>query len=65
MASFEIIGEITKTEIIAVGYAIQEIGRLRRQRGGAHWRKLKGIAMIRLWVGESGESDFTGMRPMG
>ena len=48
MQSFEIIGEITDIEIIAVGNSIREIGRLRKQYGDSHWRKLKGIAMIRL-----------------
>ena len=51
MKSFEVIGQITETEIIAVGNAIQEIGRLRKQYGEGRWRKLKGIAMIRLASG--------------
>ncbi|MEW6352516.1 MAG: hypothetical protein AB1646_26005 [Thermodesulfobacteriota bacterium] len=33
---------------MAVGTAIREIGRLRKQYGDGRWRKLKGIAMIRL-----------------
>ena len=48
MESFGIIGDISEIEIIAVGNAIQEIGRLRKQYGDGRWRKLKGIAMIRL-----------------
>lgn len=48
MESFEIIGDISEVEIIAVGPAIREIGRLRKQYGDGRWRKLKGIAMIRL-----------------
>jgi hypothetical protein len=48
MASFEIISEITEIEIIALGGAVREIGRLRKQYGAGRWRKLKGIAMIRL-----------------
>jgi hypothetical protein len=48
MESFEVVGEITEVEIIAVESTIREIGRLRKQYGDSRWRKLKGIAMIRL-----------------
>ena len=46
--NFEIIGEITNIETIAVGNAIRDIARLRKQYGRGRWRKLKGIATIRL-----------------
>jgi hypothetical protein len=45
---FEIIGEIEKTEIIAAGKSIRDIARLRKQYGPGRWRKLKGIATVRL-----------------
>jgi hypothetical protein len=45
---FEIIGEITEVETIAVGGKIREIARLRKQFGKGRWRKLKGIATVRL-----------------
>ena len=45
---FEIIGEITEIEIIAVGSKIHEIARLRKQFGKGRWRKLKGLATVRL-----------------
>jgi hypothetical protein len=48
MQSFEIISEITDVETIAVGNAIREIARLQEQYGQGRWRKLKGIAWIRL-----------------
>jgi hypothetical protein len=48
---FEIIGEIERIETIAVGGRIREIMRLRRQYGPARWRKLKGIAEVRLQGG--------------
>ncbi len=51
MKSFEIISEITDIETIAVGSAIRDIARLRKQYGQGRWRKLKGIAMIRLASG--------------
>ena len=48
MKSFEIVSEITDIETIAVGGAIRDINRLRKRYGPGRWRKLKGIAMIRL-----------------
>lgn len=45
---FEIIGEITDIEPIAVGSAIRDIVRLRKQYGPGRWRKLKGLALVRL-----------------
>jgi hypothetical protein len=45
---FEIISEIKKIETIAVGGNIRDIMRLRKQYGIGRWRKLKGIASIRL-----------------
>lgn len=49
---FEIIGEITGIETIAVGNAIRDIVRLRKSFGSGRWRKLKGTAMIRLSTGK-------------
>ncbi len=46
--NFEIIGDITDIEPIAVGSAIREVARLRKQYGRGRWRKLKGLAVIRL-----------------
>lgn len=46
--NFEIIGEITNVETIAVGSKIREVTRLRRVYGRGRWRKLKGIARIHL-----------------
>jgi hypothetical protein len=45
---FEIIGEIVDIETIAVGGRIREIARLRKQFGRGRWRKLKGVATVRL-----------------
>jgi hypothetical protein len=45
---FEIIGEITEIETIAVGSRIRDIARLRKQFGKGRWRKLKGPATVRL-----------------
>ncbi len=48
---FEIVGEITEIETIASGRAIRELPRLRRQYGQGRWRKLKGVALVKLMSG--------------
>ena len=45
---FEIVGDIIDVETIAVGASIREVARLQRQYGRGRWRKLKGIALVRL-----------------
>ena len=45
---FEIIGKIENVESIAEGGRIRDIMRLRRQFGPGRWRKLKGVAEVRL-----------------
>ena len=45
---FEIIGEITNVEIVAVGSSIRVIKRLKRFYGDGRWRKLKGVARVKL-----------------
>lgn len=45
---FEIIGEITEIEPIATGRGIRRLKHLRKRYGGQRWRKLKGIATVRL-----------------
>jgi hypothetical protein len=48
---FEIISEIKSIETIASGGKIRDIMRLRKQYGSFKWRKLKGIAKVRLQNG--------------
>lgn len=45
---FEVVGEIADVDVIAVGGNIADIMRLRRQFGPGRWRKLKGVARVRL-----------------
>jgi hypothetical protein len=45
---FEVVGEITEKRTIAVGRGIRELRRLRRVYGVGQWRKLKGVARVRL-----------------
>lgn len=44
----EIVGEITIVETIARGQGIRDLKRLRRNYGKGQWRKVKGIARVRL-----------------
>jgi len=45
---FEILGDVSDVETIAVGTGIREIARLRRLYGTGRWRKMKGIARVQL-----------------
>ena len=45
---FELIGEIADVEVIAVGKSIRVIKRLKRYYGHGRWRKLKGVARVKL-----------------
>ena len=45
---FEIVGQITETETIAIGSSIRELPELRARFGRGRWRKRKGVANIRL-----------------
>ena len=49
---FEIIGVIDEKEIIAKGGKIRDIMRIQKQHGPGRWRKLKGIAKVRLESGK-------------
>jgi hypothetical protein len=44
----DILGSITDTEVIATGRHIRELRRLTNQHGRGRWRKLKGVARVRL-----------------
>ncbi|MBA3711605.1 MAG: hypothetical protein H0W76_04040 [Pyrinomonadaceae bacterium] len=48
---FEVIGTIADVEPIAIGNRIRDIARLRREFGAGRWRKLKGVATVRLLSG--------------
>lgn len=45
---FDIIGDITDIETIAINRGIRELTRLRKHYGTGRWRKRKGIATVRL-----------------
>ena len=43
-----VLGEVSAVEVIATGSRIRELARVRRLHGPGRWRKLKGIATVRL-----------------
>ncbi len=49
---FELVDPIRDIHPIAVGRAIRGLARLRRRYGGGRWRKMKGIARVRLIDGK-------------
>jgi hypothetical protein len=51
LASFEIVGPIHEVEIITVGSSIHVLPFLRKRFGAGRWRKLKGVAEVRLGDG--------------
>jgi hypothetical protein len=49
--NFDIVDDIGEIETIAQGSGIREIDRLRKMYGNKNWRKMKGIARVRLSSG--------------
>jgi len=56
--NFEIIGKIESIEPIAIGSSIRELARLRKQYGSGRWRKLKGVATVRLADGTIAKAEI-------
>jgi hypothetical protein len=46
--NFEIISDVKDIEVIAIGNGIRDIARLRKYYGKGRWRKLKGIATVKI-----------------
>ena len=57
-------GELSEIETIATGRALRNLQRLRRLYGKGRWRKMKGVASIRLGNGQFDWQNYTGMRRM-
>ena len=55
--SIEVVGEIAGEETIAIGGKIREIERLRKIYGRGRWRKMKGVAVIRLPDGTTSPAE--------
>lgn len=49
--SFELVDDIQQIEVIATGGSVRDRASLKEQYGGSRWRKLKGIAQVRLLNG--------------
>jgi hypothetical protein len=48
---FEIVGTVTQVELIANGRGVRRLKFLRKRYGRLNWRKVKGLATIRLATG--------------
>jgi len=48
---FDILEEIVEVETIAAGSGIRDLARLQKLYGKGRWRKMKGVALIRLLNG--------------
>jgi hypothetical protein len=55
---FEILSLIRKIEVIASGRGVRARRRLRRKHGGIRWRKMKGIALVREYNGDTYEAEI-------
>ena len=58
MSFFEILGKIENEEQIARGRGIRSLRRLRRTYGGKNWRKMRGIARVRLGNGRERNAEL-------
>jgi hypothetical protein len=45
---FELVGELSDVETIAVNLSIRENADLKARYGSRRWRKLKGVGLVRL-----------------
>jgi len=62
---FQLLGNVTDIEPIAVNLSIRERKSLKSRFGGRRWRKLKGVALVRFPNGEVHRAELhCGMRPM-
>jgi hypothetical protein len=55
---FEILSEIGEVETISSGTRVRDRRRLNRQHGRGRWRKMKGIATVRLADGTICEAEL-------
>ena len=61
MGSFDIISEISEVEVIAMGKSIRDLPRLRKLYGDGRWRKMKGVAFIKLRNGRIHKYEAQGI----
>ena|SRR5436309_1883960 len=58
VVQFEIAGKLQQTETIASGRRVRDRRRLNREYGSGNWRKMKGIATVRLSDGTICEAEL-------
>jgi hypothetical protein len=56
--NFELASEITEIKIIAVNTSIRDLRRLQKMYGKGRWRKLKGVATVRLQSGRIRQAEL-------
>jgi hypothetical protein len=54
---FEVVGKITHIEVVAAGKEIRDLARLEKRYRPGRWRKLKGIATVRLLNGSLRQAE--------
>ena len=59
---FELVSPIREIQPIAIGRGVHERARLRRRYGTGRWRKLKGIARVRLIDGTIHTARYIGRK---
>jgi hypothetical protein len=64
-SGFDLVGPIEEIEIIAAGSSIRSLARLRRDYGSGRWRKLKGLALVRLRDGRIATAELHWYEPHG
>jgi len=55
---FDILGEVSEIETIASGRGIRDRDRLQKLYGKGNWRKMKGVALIRLRSGRVRKAEL-------
>lgn len=56
--NFEVVDEIRDVEVIARGRSVRERRALSEQYGRGRWRKLKGVAIVRLSDGSTASAEL-------
>ncbi len=54
---FQILGQVCNVETVAVGRGIRRLQQLEERYGPGRWRKLKGIAVVRLPNGRTRRAE--------
>ena len=62
--NFEILGEVSEVETIAIGSAIRDLSRLKKRYGAGRWRKMKGVRSCVSEAATYARQSSTGTRLM-